>query len=83
MNFTVKGRISSGGALYLPKKIISALNLHEGMEIKYTVQGGKLIVEPIPDPPHLALKGEKFAEITFEEFENGSEEMQHELFDKA
>ncbi|GEM_PF-5001293 len=40
------------------------------------VEGSKIIMERVPDPFELALKGPKFAKITFEEFERKSEEMQ-------
>lgn len=40
----------------------------------------KIVIEPIPDPFELALKGSKFAKVKFEDFEKESEEMQNELF---
>lgn len=48
--------------------------------VKLRVEGSRIVLEPIPDPFDVAIKGPKFAKITFEEFERDSEEMQNELF---
>lgn len=42
-----------------------------------------MILEPIPDPFTLALRGPKFARTTVEEFEKESEEVQRELENSA
>jgi len=76
----VKTRISKKFTLYIPKAIAEAAGLKEGSTVKLRVEGSKIIIEPVPDPFDLALKGPKFAKITFEEFERESEEMQNELF---
>jgi len=60
---------------------VEAVGLKEGDFVKIKVNGSKIILEPVPDPFDLALKGPKFAKITFEKFEKESEEMQSELFD--
>jgi hypothetical protein len=39
----------------------------------------RIILTPIPDPLWLALHGPKFAEISLEDVERVSEEMQEEL----
>jgi len=41
------------------------------------VRGNKIVVEVIPDPFDLALGHPKFAEISFEELERGSEEISY------
>jgi virulence-associated protein VagC len=48
--------------------------------VRFKVEGGKIILEPIPDPLELGIKGSKFSETTVKEFESESEEMQNELF---
>ncbi|MCD6095928.1 MAG: AbrB/MazE/SpoVT family DNA-binding domain-containing protein [Thermoprotei archaeon] len=81
MKSGIKVRISKKFTLYLPKAVVEAVGLKEGDFVKIKVNGSKIILEPVPDPFDLALKGPKFAKITFEEFEKESEEMQSELFD--
>lgn len=76
----IKVRLSKKNTLYIPKAIASAAGLREGYFVKLKVEGSRIIIEPILDPFDLALKGSKFAETTFEEFEKESEEMQDELF---
>ncbi|MGC9781220.1 MAG: AbrB/MazE/SpoVT family DNA-binding domain-containing protein [Candidatus Heimdallarchaeota archaeon] len=64
----------------IPKEIREKANLKEGQKVKLTVKGKEIILQPIIDPLELALTASKFAETTFEEFEQESEEMQNELF---
>ncbi len=80
MNLIIEGKVGKRGTLYLPRSVVKALNLKEGMKIRYTIEGDKLIMKPIFNPFDLALSGPKFAETTVEEFERESEEMQSELF---
>jgi len=76
----VRARISKKFTLYIPKAIAEAAGIREGDFVKLRVEGSKIIVEPVPDPFDLALRGPKFAKTTFEDFERESEEMQSELF---
>ncbi len=76
----VKTRITRKFTLYIPKSIARAVGLKEGDYVRMRVEGSKIIMERVPDPFELALKGPKFARTTFEEFERESEEMQDELF---
>ena len=80
MKSEIKVRISKKFTLYLPKAVVEAVGLKEGDFVKIKVNGSKIILEPVPNPFDLALKGPKFAKITFEEFEKESEEMQSEVF---
>jgi len=77
----IKVRISKKFTLYLPKAIVEAAGIKEGDFVKIRVENSKIILEPVPNPFDLALKGPKFAKTTFEEFERESEEIQSELFD--
>lgn len=80
MKSEIKVRISKKFTLYLPKAIVKAVGIKGGDFVKIRVEDSKIILEPVPDPFDLALKGPKFARTTFEEFERESEEIQNELF---
>ncbi|OYT54364.1 MAG: AbrB family transcriptional regulator [Desulfurococcales archaeon ex4484_217_2] len=73
-------RLSRKNTLYIPKSVAEAVGIREGSVLRLRVEGFKIIVEPVPDPFDLALKGSKFAKVSFEEFERVSEEVQNELF---
>jgi len=75
-----KVRLSKKNTIYIPKSIADAVGIKEGSILKLRVENSRIIIEPVPDPFDLALKGTKFAKISFEEFEKESEEMQNELF---
>ncbi len=75
-----KVRITKKFTLYIPKAIAEAVGLKEGSMVRLRVDRSRIILEPIPDPFDVALKGPKFAKTTFEEFEKESEEMQDEIF---
>lgn len=75
-----KVRLSKKNTIYIPKSIANAVGIKEGSILKLRVENSRIIIEPVPDPFELALKGTKFAKISFEEFEKESEEMQNELF---
>jgi len=81
MRSEIKTRISKKFTLYIPKAIAEAAGIKEGDFVKIRVENSRIILEPVLDPFDLALKGPKFARITFEEFERESEEMQSEFFD--
>lgn len=81
MSLVMEGKIGKKGALYIPKKMLEALRLGEGVKVKLSIECGKLVVKPVYNPLDLALTGSKFAETTVEEFERESEEMQVELFE--
>ncbi len=80
MKSEIKVRISKKFTLYIPKAIAEAVGLKEGDYVKIRVENSKIVLEPVPDPFDIALRGPKFAKTTFEEFEKESEEMQDELF---
>jgi len=72
----IKGRVSKKFALYPPKSLLEGLGLKEGATVKYAVEGGRLIVEPVMDPLDLALSTEKWTKTSVKEFEEESEREQ-------
>ena len=75
----VESVVGKDGTLRIPKEFLEALGLREGSKVRFKLEKNKLLVEPVLDPFELALRGPKFARITFEELERASEELQHEL----
>ena len=80
MTLSARGKVAKKFALYPPKKMMDALGLREGQPVKYEVEKGKLVVEPLPDPLELALSGRKWAKTSVREFERQSEQEQQELY---
>ncbi len=82
MSLTITSKVGKKFALYIPKRIVKALEIKEGDKIRICVEEGRMIVEIIKDPLELALKGKKFAKISTEEVEEISlkEQKKHESF---
>lgn len=80
MGLTIKTRVGKKNTIHIPKAIAEAVGLREGSVVVITVKDSKIVIEVVPDPFDLALRGSKFAETTFEEFEKEPEEMQNKLF---
>ncbi|MGC9178895.1 MAG: AbrB/MazE/SpoVT family DNA-binding domain-containing protein [Vulcanisaeta sp.] len=78
-----KVRVSKKNTIYIPKAISEAVGISEGDYVILRVDGNRIIIERVEDPFEYALKVKKFAEVTFEEFERESEEMQDEYWSKA
>lgn len=76
MGLTTESRIGKRRTIYLPKAVVDEARLKVGMKILITVEGNRIIIEPIHSPITLALHGEKFASITLEEMEAVSIEHQ-------
>ncbi len=74
MIFEIK--IGAKYAVYLPKRVVDILGIKEGSKAYLYVEDYKIIIEPIPDPIELALKGKKYARISIEEIERVSIEEQ-------
>ncbi len=73
-------RVGKKGTIYIPKKILSDMNIKEGDPVIVRIKNNKLVLEIIPDPLTLALRIKKWTEMTVEEFEKDSEAMQEELY---
>lgn len=73
-------KVGKKGAIYIPKRICEQLGINEEDKVLMRVEGGKLVLEFIPDPLSLAMKVKKWTRTTVEEFEKESEREQDELF---
>lgn len=69
MSLTTEGQIGKKHTIYLPKAVVDEASLEVGMRILITVDGNRIIIEPVPDPIALAIHGEKIASMTLEELE--------------
>jgi len=62
-----KSRVGSKGELFPPKEIRERLGLHAHTKVIYKIEGGRLVVEPVPSLEEV-LKETPSVEITLEEF---------------
>ncbi|MBI4258327.1 MAG: AbrB/MazE/SpoVT family DNA-binding domain-containing protein [Thaumarchaeota archaeon] len=62
-----ESRVGSKEELFPPKKIRERLGLRAGMKVIYKVEGGRLVVEPVPSLEEV-LKESPAVEITLSEF---------------
>lgn len=69
MSLTVKSRIGKKHTIYLPKRIVEALDIKEGQKILLDASGDSLTLRLLKDPLELALSENKFASITSEKIE--------------
>ena len=69
-------RVSKKNTIYIPKDVAEKAGISEGTLVEVSVEDGKIVLTPIPDPLWLALYGPKFAEVSIEDVERTSEEMQ-------
>lgn len=76
MGLTSESQIGKKHTVYLPKAVVEEASLEVGMKILISVEGNRIIIEPVPDPISLAMHGKKFASMTIEEMESISLEEQ-------
>lgn len=62
-----KSRVGSKGELFPPKEIRERLGLRAHTKVIYKIEGGRLVVEPVPSLEEV-LKETPSVEITLEEF---------------
>jgi len=62
-----KGRVGSKGELFPPKDVREKLGLRPHTKVIFKVEGGRLVVEPIPSLEEV-LEEPSPVEITLEEF---------------
>ncbi len=68
----LKIRVGKKRTIVIPKKVATELGIDEGTILAVSTEGGKLVLEPIPDAVTLSLKGKKIARITLKELEEES-----------
>jgi AbrB family looped-hinge helix DNA binding protein len=71
-------RVSKKNTIYIPKEIAEKVGISEGTLIEMSLENERIVLKPIPDQLWLALYGPKFAEVSIEDVERTSEEMQEE-----
>jgi len=76
LNQKIVSKVGKKGTIYIPKQIIRSLGINEGDKVLMSVEGNKLVLEFIPDPLSIALRLNKWAKTTVEEFERESEREQ-------
>lgn len=74
----IKSRVGSKGELFPPKEIREKLGLQAHVKVIYKIEGGRLIVEPIPSLEEV-LKEPTSVEATLDEFHK----LRKELSQKA
>ena len=62
-----ESRVGSKGELFPPKEIRESLGLRPNVRVIYRIEGGILVVEPVPSLEEV-LKEPPSVEITIEEF---------------
>jgi AbrB family looped-hinge helix DNA binding protein len=64
-------KIGKKFALHIPEALAERFGLREGGKMSLCIEGDKLVLEPIgiKDAVELAVKGKKFASLSFEEVE--------------
>jgi len=72
-------RLGKRNTIYLPKNVVNALNLREGDKLILKVIGDKIVLEKNESFFKKALETRKIIELTPEEVEEASVEMQKEL----
>lgn len=69
-----ESRVGSKEELFPPKKIREKLGLRAGTKVIYKVEGGRLVVEPVPSLEEV-LKEPPAIEITLNEFRKFRKEL--------
>jgi len=71
-------RVTKKNTIYIPKEIAEKVGISKGTLIEMSLENERIVLKPIPDQLWLALYGPKFAEVSIEDVERTSEEMQEE-----
>jgi len=79
MGISVETKVGKKRVIVIPKKIAEVVGVREGQRIRITVQGGKIVIEPVRDAIWLALYGRKIGVIMPEEIEEESLREQEKL----
>ena len=74
---SVKVKVGKRRTIVIPRVIAEKLKLEEGSIVKLSLEGDKIIIEPLYDAVWLSLYGRKIARITLKELEEESIERQN------
>lgn len=74
----IKSRVGSKGELFPPKEIREKLGLRRNVKVIYKIEGGRLVVEPVPNLEDV-LKEDQPVEITLEEFHKHRKELSRKI----
>ncbi|HDD67613.1 MAG TPA: AbrB/MazE/SpoVT family DNA-binding domain-containing protein [Candidatus Thorarchaeota archaeon] len=69
MGLKAETRVGKRNTICIPKAMAERVGLRAGMKVLITVEGDRIVVEPLLDPVSLALRGEKYATTSIEEVE--------------
>ncbi len=69
-------RLGKRRAIYLPSKVARELGISEGDPLILRIEGGRIVLSPLPK---LLVKRRKWAKTTLEEFERESEQLSEEI----
>jgi len=69
------------GVLYLPAEVRKRLGIDENSDLILTVEDECIVIKPLKSVFTLGASSRKIAEISVEEFEKESEELQRELYE--
>lgn len=76
VSLTVTSRIGRRRTFVIPKAVAEKLQINEGCKVKITVEGNRIIIEPLYDAVWLSLHCKKIAKVTLEDLERESNEQQ-------
>ncbi|MEM1569826.1 MAG: AbrB/MazE/SpoVT family DNA-binding domain-containing protein [Candidatus Bathyarchaeia archaeon] len=76
MSLIVTSRIGRRRTFVIPKAVAEKLQINEGCKVKITVEGGRIVIEPLYDAVWLSLHCRKIVKVTLEDLERESVEQQ-------
>ncbi|MDI9619270.1 MAG: AbrB/MazE/SpoVT family DNA-binding domain-containing protein [Candidatus Nezhaarchaeota archaeon] len=80
MSQVLISKVGKKGAIYIPKYVCEQLGISENDKVLMRIEGGRLVLEFIPDPLSLAIKARRWARTTVKDFEMESMVEQDELY---
>lgn len=76
-----KVKMGRRGILYLPAEVRKRLGIDENSDLILTIEDECIVIKPLKSVFVLGASSRKIAEISVEEFEKESEELQRELYE--
>jgi len=82
MSNILKIRVGKKRTIVIPKRVAEELGVDEGTILSAYVEGGRLVLEPIPDAVTLSLRGKKIAKVALKELEEESVAVQEKYINE-